>query len=411
MEDAVAARQAAERSSAERVRAEGSLREAEDRLERAVAATGVALFEWNLLDDHLEVNEPFRKLFGLEGVRGRLRGSRVFANVPVLDLLTAVEPVGRPGRHCDFEWELPGPEGEIRFVLINGWASFSATAARQPERLCGTCVDISARKRAEIALRQAHDELEQRVRQRTAELSEANKALEHELQERRAAEAQVKELFRRLISAREDERSAMARDTHDQLGQQMTALRLSLEVLHAQARPHPRLIPLVSQSQALAAELDQNVDFLTAQLRPALLDHLGLVAALQELVTEWSSRFGTSATYDTQGCEALRLPADVELNLYRIVQEALHNVHKHADAREVRVSLGQVDGSLFVRVSDDGRGFDPQHASGSGRSLGLISMRERAGLIGAEFCIQSGAGDGTEIVVEVPIAAAARPLH
>jgi signal transduction histidine kinase len=247
------------------------------------------------------------------------------------------------------------------------------------------------RARAEEALRQSEDglrrlneELEQRVADRTR---------------------QITALFQRLVSVQEDERRRIARDIHDQLGQQMTALRLNIEALSARAARDRDVIGQVRRTQRLAEELDQSIDFLTWELRPAALDHLGLPAALHHLAAGWSERFGVGAAVDVTG-DAARLPADVEANLYRIAQEALHNVVKHAEASHVLVRLDRTDLATVLTIADDGRGFDPAEASGpeEGRGLGLIGMRERATLAGGRLEIASAPGAGTSIVVRVPAA-------
>jgi PAS domain S-box-containing protein len=236
------------------------------------------------------------------------------------------------------------------------------------------------RARAETALQQAHDFLEQRVRERTS---------------------QVQSLFERLVSSQEEERRRIARDIHDQVGQQMTALRMNLEALRSQADGQTSLAEQAERTQRLAEELDQSIDFLTWQLRPAALDDLGLSAALQNLVTGWAERFEIAADFAVDGVEDVRLPRDVEANLYRIAQEALHNVAKHAQATQVTAYLTQQGNELVLLVEDNGRGFDAAIRSKDGH-MGLMNMRERAALVGGRLDIESGAGHGTSIHVRIP---------
>lgn len=251
----------------------------------------------------------------------------------------------------------------------------------------------------EQQLRRAHDELERRVRERTEELGQSNAALKAELGERRAAEEQIKTLFKQLVTIQEEERRRIARDIHDQLGQQMTALRLNLEAMWLEAGAHPPLAEQVAKAGQLAEELDHSIDVLTWQLRPATLDHLGLPDALGHLVSSWSDRFQVAADYDTVGVAELRLASDAESNLYRLAQEALHNVYKHADASQVRVSLTNRDGRLLLMIADDGRGFDLSKLSPAAAGLGLVNMRERAALAGGEFRLDTSPGRGTTVSV------------
>jgi signal transduction histidine kinase len=259
-----------------------------------------------------------------------------------------------------------------------------------------------ARARAEEALRRAHDELEARVRERTTQLAEANRSLAAEVAERRAAEAQIKALFERLVSAQEEERRRIARNIHDQLGQQITALRMNLERLKMQSGEASTLAQ-AERTLYLAEELDRSIDFLTWELRPATLDHLGLGSALRDLVDGWADRFHIAAEYSLVGTTT-RLPAHVGANLYRLVQEALHNVFKHARATRALVSLEVTDAELMLTVSDNGQGFDMQSV-GPRRPdcLGLVSMRERATLVGGELTVQTAPGQGTTIRVRVPV--------
>lgn len=260
------------------------------------------------------------------------------------------------------------------------------------------------RARAEAALQQAHDALEERVRVRTLELARANAALEQEVRERTAAESQIKALFRRLVSAQEDERRAIARDIHDHVGQQMTALRMNLEALQMRAASGRPVADQVERTQDVALELDRSVDFLAWQLRPAALDEIGLSAGLNELVGGWAQRFQIQAAYDESGMDGERLPAEVETNVYRLVQEALHNIVKHARATRATVTLSQLNDRVVLVIEDNGAGFDPDAAARTGdRRMGLVGMRERALLVGGEFEVQSSPGKGTALFLRFPV--------
>jgi signal transduction histidine kinase len=245
-------------------------------------------------------------------------------------------------------------------------------------------------------------EVERRVVERTSALEASNTQLAREVEERRTAEQQIKALFRRLILAQEEERRRIARDIHDQIGQQMTALRMSLSALRTKAAGLA-IEELVARAERLAEELDDSVDLLTIELRPAVLDHFGLTAALENLVSRWTEQSGIEATLDVRGRDAGRLPYDVEFHLYRLVQEALQNVAKHAAATKVRVMLQRDSGRVALTIGDNGRGFDPQALDDSGGGLGLLAMRERATLAGGDFDVQTGRGKGTTIRVRVPV--------
>ena len=270
--------------------------------------------------------------------------------------------------------------------------------------LARQAADLIERREAEEALRQAHDVLEQKVAERTRELRELAASLQDEIKERAAAESQVRELLRRLINIQEEERRRIAREIHDQVGQQMTALRLYFESLLARCDEFPDVAKQARQMQELAQELDQSIDFLTWELRPVSLEHLGLSVALDNLVRGWSDRFQIAAEYHASGVGGLRLAPDVEANLYRLTQEALHNVYKHARANHVGVLLERSGDRVALIIEDDGQGFDPDRMGASGaEGLGFISMRERAALVGGELEVESSLGGGTTIFVRAPL--------
>jgi len=259
-------------------------------------------------------------------------------------------------------------------------------------------LDLLARQAADLIERRTS---EQALRDSEARLHELNEDLEGRVRDRTA---QIRAMFTRLLSAQEEERRRIARDLHDQLGQQMTALRMNLEALQLKSRDHPPIAEQTERTQRLAEEVDRAVDFLTWDLRPPALD-VGLVAAIRTLVTGWSRRFGIAADVAAPDGDDLPLRRDTEANLYRLVQEALHNVVKHAAATHAAVVLERRDGELVLAVEDNGRGFVPSRLreGAEGRGLGLISMRERATLAGGHFEMESAPGAGTSICVRVPL--------
>ncbi|HEV3470988.1 MAG TPA: CheR family methyltransferase [Pyrinomonadaceae bacterium] len=254
------------------------------------------------------------------------------------------------------------------------------------------------RERAELTtqLEVERGSLERRVEERTS-------ALFAEVAERRAAEERIKELVSRIVETQEQERRRISRDLHDILGQQLTALRLNLEAIkEGCVEMDASLLVQVEQAQAVAGRLDSEVDFMAWELRPAALDEVGLAAALENFVHEWSEHFRTAADYHSAGLSKRRLAPDLETNLYRIAQEALNNVAKHAGAKRVGVILERRDNHIALIVEDDGRGFDPAEEMEGDRGMGLVNMRERASLAGGQLEIESAPGEGTTVFARVP---------
>jgi signal transduction histidine kinase len=219
------------------------------------------------------------------------------------------------------------------------------------------------------------------------------------------ANQRIKALLRRLVTAQEDERRRIARDIHDDLGQQLTALRMNLEAFRLRWNLDDARLTQLARTQYLAEELDRSIDFLTLQLRPPTVEHRGLPDAFRELTSTWSERLELDVRFHTNLPDGLWLERDAEDNLFRIAQEALHNVLKHAEPLRVSVSLIHDQDCVSLVVEDEGRGFD--YAKAKSRSdemhgFGLISMRERAALIGGTFGVESQLGVGTSIVVRVP---------
>ncbi|MFL6277842.1 MAG: sensor histidine kinase, partial [Blastocatellia bacterium] len=186
-------------------------------------------------------------------------------------------------------------------------------------------------------------------------------------------------------------------------GQQLTAMKLRLESLIAKSG-YAAFRDDISQVQTLVEAIDRDLDFLAWELRPMALDDLGLPAALANFVQEWEAHSGVSAEFHAGGIGQPRLLTEVETMLYRIAQEALNNIVKHAQASRVEVMLERRGKQVIMIIADDGIGFESgQESDGGARAgLGLLGMRERAALVGGQFEIESGAGKGTTIYVRVP---------
>ncbi len=301
-----------------------------------------------------------------------------------------------------------------RFYVRQDGSRFYATGVMTPLRdgqvkgFVKVARDLTLQQEQD-ALRSSRDQLELRVAERTGELEDANFALKEEVRERGSAEVRARGLLHLLVTAQEDERRRVARDLHDQMGQQLTALRLALSLMRESSGADASLVSKIEHVQEMAQRVDEDVDFLAWELRPAALDDLGLVVALGNFLQEWSRHFGIPSEFQPTGLSDGRLLPEVETCLYRIAQEVLNNVSKHAEASRVDVILERRDGHVVLIIEDDGVGFNPrQHgATGDGRGLGLIGMSERVRLVGGTLDIESEPKAGTTVFVRAPITFAA----
>ena len=207
-----------------------------------------------------------------------------------------------------------------------------------------------------------------------------------------------RDTVRRVLEAQELERARLARELHDETGQALTSILLGLKPLEQSVTTDAARAAVAALRERVVATL-QDVRRLAVELRPSALDDFGLVPALERLAAGYRDGAGIDVELEAQlGDE--RLPATVETALYRIVQEALTNVVKHADARRVSIVLMRRNGAVTTVVEDDGRGFDPREPRED--ALGLVGMRERLALVGGRLRIESGAEGGTTVVAEVP---------
>jgi PAS domain S-box-containing protein len=217
---------------------------------------------------------------------------------------------------------------------------------------------------------------------------------------RYSEEARVR-LLRRLVIAQEEERRRIARDLHDHLGQQLTSLRLKVEAVRNATADLPGVQSTLAQADAMLVQIDRDIDFLSWELRPAALDDVGLKAVLENYVREWSRHADVPARFHAEGVADERMAPEIEATLYRIAQEALNNVAKHAHARSVGVVLEQRAQTMSLVVEDDGVGFEPP--LGSSKMIGLLGMRERATVVGGTLEIEPTAGGGTTVLARVPL--------
>lgn len=225
--------------------------------------------------------------------------------------------------------------------------------------------------------------------------------LDQSLVKARQYQVRLRQMSSQVLTAQEEERKRIARELHDDTAQALTSVLVRLRLLERFAGDE-RLRAGITELRDLTGDALEGVRRMAIDLRPPMLDDLGLEAALQAFVQDFSHRWPVKAKFT--GGRLGRLPLDVELVLYRIVQEALSNVAKHANASRVEARLTRRGRSLRLVIEDDGCGFDVEAAKSSrGSGLGLFGMEERLALIGGSVRVESAMGRGTRISVEAPL--------
>ncbi len=361
--------QAIERDEADRL-----LRDRERRLAEAQAIAHLGSWEWDPATDRSVWSDEVFRIFGVDPQRGPLSCEAYLAMVHEEDRdrveATIRSALERGGSYA-VDYRIRRPDGEERFVREQGRVDASAPSAR---RVVGTVLDVTDLRRAE-------------------------RELAGSLERLRRTDAERRRLLGHLIRAREEERARIAGDIHDDPLQKVAALKYRLGPLRELA-DDPRQIDRLRVVDETIDHVIASLRNLLFQLRPRSLDDAGLAAALRELLRRIGEEASlTFAVHDEMETEP---PPESRVVCYRIAQEAIANVRKHARASSVEVHLRSEDGGTRVRIRDDGRGFDPARVPLRPGHLGLPDMRERAEIAGGWLRITSAPGAGTVVEFWVP---------
>ncbi len=292
-----------------------------------------------------------------------------------------METAFRECKSFDHEERIVRPDGSVRVLRSQG--QFICQEGR-PQKLVGTCQDITDRKRAQ------------------QELQAANAALAEELKQRARTEKEIRALSARLINAQEEERSRLARELHDDLSQQIAAL--SIGVSNLKRGIPSDLADARGQSERIREKLVHLADStrrISHELHPAMLQHCGLEIALRAFCSEFGALAGISVAFRSNGSFDT-VPATIALCAYRVTQEALQNIVKHANTDQADVALTHSPETIRLTVSDRGVGMDLTSGSGG---LGLTSIKERTRLVNGTVTIQSQPNRGTTLTVTLPVPA------
>lgn len=384
--------------------AEQEVRRSEERLRTALESAEMAAWDWDVGRDEVTWNDRHFLILGLTPHAGPISPAYFTRFVHPDDRESVEALLGQSvdlGKNFKAEFRiLRADTGETRWM--SGYGRAVERCGTRTLRMTGVMFDVTDYKSITEELRRAQCELEQRVRDRTNELSQAVAHLEVESSSRKRLEEERHRLLERLVASQEDERARISRELHDNLSQHMVSVKMGLERLGNGTAHDGRDTKAVELK-----ELSERVDALISaahrqawELRPSELDHLGLEAALQNYTSIWSERSGLPVEWESSRWDDLRLPSNAEIALYRVAQEALTNVARHAEANNVWVRMVYQDNVARVTVQDDGNGFEAE--AGKGR-LGIVGMRERMSLIGGELEIDSGETKGTTVTAYLPL--------
>ncbi len=364
------------RSYRRRRLAQEALRLSQERFESVARATTEAIWDWNLHTNSVWWSEGIHKLFGYspEDVSSNVEWwlDRLHPD----DKERVMRSIRRATESGVLTWagyyRFRRKDGSYAVVMDHGYILHNADG--KPARVVGGIRDISERRQAEEALSNSR--------------------------------RQLRALSARLQSAREEERAKVSREIHDELGQMLTALKMNIDWLERKIgeREHdPAMNPLldrVVESGEMIQSAIVTVQRIATDLRPGTLDHLGLSAALRQEAHRFQQRSGIVCELALPP-EPLELSRDITTAIFRICQEALTNVARHARATNVNIGLQCDTDNVVLEVRDDGRGIRPESV-GDTKSLGLLGMRERASVLGGEVAIEPGTPKGCRVTLRLP---------
>ena len=371
----------------QRKHAENALRESQERLNLAINSAHLGTCDWDYQEGIMRGNALRFRLFGLNPEQETLTNEQFLEEIYPHDRETTwnsiTSQLTEKGEY-QVEYRIKRPDDGVRSITeagrVIGWKG------SEPARVVSILSDVTEQREAQEVLRRS------------------NEALSLTLDQHLASEVVRTELIRRIVRTQEEERGRISRELHDNLGQHLTAVMLGLQTLESQlgsltGGKREKEVPQLDKLRSLVDGLMRAAHDQARQLRPAELDAMGLETALRRYAQEWSERTGVEVDFQTVEWYT-RLAPEVETTLYRVAQEALTNVIRHANASFVIIELKQNQNNATLVVEDDGIGFDIE---GTTNRLGVLGMKERLDLISGLLDIESIPGEGTAIIAHIPL--------
>ncbi len=340
--------------------------------EKLLKATEIANFgflDWNLITNDIYLSPQINKIYGIpKNVMNTAQFISKVVHPEDIEFVNENLALAMKGiKKYNIEHRIVRPDGAI--IWLKAQAELSKSKDGKPERMLGTILDITESKRNE----------------------EQIKSYNHQLQE----------LTTHLQTVREEERAGLARELHDELGQQLTALKMDLAWIAAHAPADQKLKDKVATCISLTQEAVFTIRKINSELRPSLLDDLGLFASLDYQLKEFSKRFNVKGKL-TFGTEESHLDASKSIAIFRVFQESLTNIARHAEASQVNATIKITGQQLEMIVADDGKGL-AENKNGQKKSFGILGMKERALMLGGTLTITSAPGKGTTLQLLVPL--------
>jgi len=362
------------RYAIERHRIAMALKQSEERFQLAVRGATAGLWDWNPQSGAIYLSPHFKEILGYEAHELPNESQAVFDAIHPDDIDrvgTSLAAHLEQKRAYDIEYRVCTKSGEVRWIHSRGQALWNPSG--EAYRMVGWIIDVTERRLADEALRESREELQR--------------------------------LSANIQRAREEEKTRIARELHDDLGQQLAALKIECarNDNRVEGVDSPEAGTDMSSIYAMIDQLVVSVRRIATDLRPAMLDDLGLIPAIEWFIERFSERHGVRVVQHIDA-EDIDFNHDSSTAVFRIVQEALTNVARHSGATEVRLDIARKEQHCVVRIADNGRGC-PGDARPAPSSFGLIGMRERAAALKGELKIQTAPDNGFAITISLPLAA------
>ena len=397
-----------------RKQAQEDLARANELLNISQAAGGTGSFEWNIPENKLAWSENHSKLFGLDLASFDHSFASWQKQLEPSDAARIDAELKAAFAEKREEWVsehqiVRADTGEKRWLTSRAKISYSPQG--HPLRMVGVSIDTTDRKHAEQEMLRSREDLERHVHQRTSELVQKTLEMADQARLLDTANSSLRQLSSRILHLQDEERRRIASHLHDTTGGWLTALAMNLSVVSGEAaKLTPRTKNVLADSLEILRDMSNDLRTVSHLLHPPLLDEMGLRSALRWFVEEFSKRSNIQVELELAP-NLGRLNRECETAIFRIVQEALTNVHRHSGSPRASICITRTHGELALEVRDWGKGLPPrQHGAPQRSGVGLQGMQERVRQLGGHFEIRTNPDGGTSVITKFDEASVCLPL-